>query len=75
MPRGRVRVLRGGIGGKLRCDFFVLSVPVAVGHCFMSILTHPNRQERLVYTAENTSRRAGIMSKLRTLEKRDTRTP
>ena len=43
MPRGRVRVLRGGIGGKLKCDFFVLSVPAAVGHCFMSILTHPNR--------------------------------
>ena len=41
MPRGRVRVLRGGIGGKLNCDFFVLSVPAAVGHCFMSILTHP----------------------------------
>ena len=49
MPRGRVRVLRGGIGGKLKCDFFVLSVPAAVGHCFMSILTHPNRYERLVY--------------------------
>ena len=43
MPRGRVRVLRGGIGGNLKCDFFVLSVPAAVGHCFMSILTHPNR--------------------------------
>ena len=43
MLRGRVRVLRGGIGGKLRCDFFVLSVPAAVGHCFMSILTRPNR--------------------------------
>ena len=43
MPRGRVRVLRGGIGGKLKCDFFVLSVPAAVGHRFMSILTHPNR--------------------------------
>ena len=43
MLRGRVRALRGGIGGKLKCDFFVLSVPAAVVHSFMSILTHPNR--------------------------------
>ena len=31
MPCGRVRVLRGGIGGKLQCDFFVLSVPARCG--------------------------------------------
>ena len=43
MPRGRGRVLRGGIGGSLKCDFCVLSVPAAVGHRFMSILTRPNR--------------------------------
>ena len=41
--RGRVRVLRGGIGGKFKCEFFVLSVPAAVGHRFMSIITRPNR--------------------------------
>ena len=51
MPRGRGRVLRGGIaiGGSLKCDFCVLSVPAAVGHRFMSILTRPNRQEPLAY--------------------------
>ena len=43
MPRGRGRVLRGGIGGLLKCDFCVLSVPAAVGHRFMSILTRPDR--------------------------------
>ena len=43
MPRGRVRVLRGGIGGKVKRDFCVLSVPAAVGHRFMSVLTRPNR--------------------------------
>ena len=43
MPRGRVRVLRGGIGGSLKCDLCVLSVPAAVGHRFMSILTRPDR--------------------------------
>ena len=43
MRRGRVPVLRGGIGGKLKCDFFVLSVPAAVGHRFMSSITHHNR--------------------------------
>ena len=31
MPRGRVRVVRGGIGGQFKCDFYVLSVPAAVG--------------------------------------------
>ena len=42
MPRGRVWVLRGagGIGGKLKWgDFCVLSVPAAVGHRYLSILT------------------------------------
>ena len=39
IPRGRVRVLRGGIGGQLNCGFCVLSVPAAVGRRFMSILT------------------------------------
>ena len=42
-PWTPVRVLRGGIGGKLKCGFCVLSVPAAVGHRFMSILTHPDR--------------------------------
>ena len=49
MPRGRVQVLRGGVGGKPKCDFCVLSGPAAAGHRFMSILTHPNRWEPLVY--------------------------
>ena len=45
MRRGRVPVLRGagGIGGKLKCALFVLSVPAAVGHRFMSSITHHNR--------------------------------
>ena len=49
MRRGRVQVLRGGIGGQVICDFCVLSVPAAVGHRFMSILTRPNRSEPLAY--------------------------
>ena len=43
MPRGRVRVLRGGFSGLLECSLRVVSVPAATGHRFMSILTRPNR--------------------------------
>mgnify|MGYP003332416742 CR=1 FL=1 len=55
MPRGRVRVLRGGIGGQFKCDFLCLERPCGCGPSFYEYgtLGRPNRWVRLSHDIEH----------------------